>query len=189
MGFVIEELKIGSRLRKLRKEIGISIADLSLKSGVSTGLISQIERDMVVPSVVSLYRIAQALDTNINYFFETPKANGFGLIRKGDHKIITAGRGTTNYALLSPDRVEHIIDMTLVTLKGGESYDKKDVVCHEGEECGYVLSGVLTVLLDGQEYTLYPGDSIYFYSTLPHKYINSGQEDCVSIWAMTPKFF
>ena len=60
---------------------------------------------------------------------------------------------------------------------------------HEGEECGFVLQGTLTVLLDGREYRLYEGDSIYFRSTIPHKYLNLGQEDCVSVWAMTPTFF
>ncbi|MEG1918239.1 MAG: XRE family transcriptional regulator, partial [Oscillospiraceae bacterium] len=168
---------------------GLSIAELSAACGVSTGLISQIERGMVVPSVVSLYRIAQALDTNINYFFEDPKAREFGILRRGDHKMITLHHGTSQYELLSPDKMEHAIDLTRITLKGGEVYERNETVVHEGEECGYVLSGVMTVLLDGEEYVLNPGDSMYFYSTLPHKYLNNGQEDCVSIWAMTPKFF
>lgn len=185
----MEELQIGSRLRKLRKDLHLSIADLSAKSGVSTGLISQIEREMVVPSVVSLYRIAQALDTNINFFFETTPVHQLGLIRRGDHKVITAGAGTSEYLLLFPEKMEHLIDLTRITLKGGEDYDSKETVSHEGEECGYILSGVMTLLLDGKEYELYPGDSVYFRSTLPHKYLNKGIEDSVSLWAMTPGFF
>ena len=43
--------------------------------------------------------------------------------------------------------------------------------------------------LDGEEYDLYEGDSIYFRSTIPHKYLNKHKEDCVSVWAMTPTFF
>jgi Predicted transcriptional regulators len=182
------ELQIGSQLRKLRKSAGLSIAELSSKSGVSTGLISQIEREMVVPSVVSLYRIAQALDTNINYFFEEPASREFGIIRRGDHKIITTCHGSSVYELLVPEQMEHLLDVVRVTLKGGETYDH-DCITHDGEECGYVLSGVLTVLLDGVEHELFPGDSIYFYSTHPHKYVNNGAEDSVSLWSMTPRFF
>ena len=63
------EILIGSKLKQLRTEKKLSIAELSRLSDVSTGLISQIERDLVVPSVTSLWRLAQALDTNINYFF------------------------------------------------------------------------------------------------------------------------
>ena len=47
----------------------------------------------------------------------------------------------------------------------------------------------LTLLLDGKEYRLYEGDSVYFRSTIPHKYLNTDKEDCVSVWAMTPTFF
>lgn len=182
------DLKIGNQLRKLRKSMGLSIAELSEKSGVSTGLISQIEREIAVPSVVSLYRIAQALNTNINYFFEEPERRELAVIRRGDHKVISTCHGISQYALLIPEQMEHNLDLVRVTLKGGEIYDN-ECVTHDGEECGYVLSGVMTVLLDGKEYELYPGDSIYFYCSHPHKYTNQGKEDCISIWAMTPKFF
>ena len=62
-------LDIGGRLRKLRKEKHMSLSVLAEKSGVSTGLISQIERGLVAPSVVSLYHIAQALETDISFFY------------------------------------------------------------------------------------------------------------------------
>ena len=60
----------------------ISIAELSKLSDVSTGLISQIEREMVIPSVVSIWRLAQALDTNINYFFDEDDVDDKVIIRK-----------------------------------------------------------------------------------------------------------
>jgi transcriptional regulator with XRE-family HTH domain len=182
------ELQIGAQLRKLRKGAGLSIAELSKKSSVSTGLISQIERDLVVPSVVSLYRIAQALNTNINYFFNEPESQEASIIRRGDHKIISTCHGISRYELMVPEQVEHNLDLVRVVLKGGETFDR-ECVTHDGEECGYVLSGIMTVLLDGEEHRLFPGDSIYYRSTHPHKYLNLDQEDCVSLWAMTPRFF
>ena len=140
------ELMIGGKLKQLRLDKKLSIAELSRLSDVSTGLISQIERDLVVPSVTSFYK------------------------------------------LLHTNRDDRALDMMVITLKAGYTYDKKPL-CHEGEECGYVLKGSLTVYLNGKDYVLHEGDSIYFNSTLPHKYINNGDEDCISIWAMTPKFF
>ena len=70
------EFSIGTRLKELRKTKGMSITELAERSGVSTGLISQIERDLVAPSVVSLYDIAQALDTDISYFFSSSAPPG-----------------------------------------------------------------------------------------------------------------
>lgn len=181
------QLEIGNRLRTLRKQKGLSILQLSKLSEVSTGMISQIERDLVVPTVVSIWRIAKALDTNINYFFDGNEAEEEFIIRRGEHREILTNRGNSSYKVLTPSRNEGMLEVILITLKGGQEYDQQ-CVHHDGEECGYVLSGVLTVQLNGAQWELYPGDSIYFKSSLPHRYMNFGEEDCVSIWSMTPRF-
>ncbi len=178
----------GGKLRELRNKKHLSIAELSKMSEVSTGLISQIERGMVIPSVVSLWRLAQALETNINYFFEDSTQEEQVIIRKGSHKTIIAHANTSYYKMLSPSFPEHLLDLTEITLKSGCSYEHPPL-SHEGEECGYVIKGELTVYLNGNEYVLQEGDSIYFNCSLPHKYINRSNADCVSIWAMTPSFF
>lgn len=182
------KLLIGEKLKQLRLEKKLSIAELSKRSDVSTGLISQIERDLVVPSVTSLWRLAKALDTNINFFFHEEQQDAHLITRKGEHRTIVTHHDSSYYKLLHADREERALDMMVITLKAGYTYDKK-ALSHEGEECGYVLKGTLTVYLNGKDYILQEGDSIHFDSTLPHKYINNGEEDCVSIWAMTPKFF
>lgn len=184
----MESLEIGSRLRRLRKEKCLSIAALSERSGVSTGLISQIERDIVSPTVVSIYRIAQALETDISYFFPAPNEKPYVLLHSGQRRHILLAGGARDYELLTSGSPERALDMVLVTLRGGACFDR-ECVSHAGEECGYVISGTLTVLLDGREVDLFPGDSIHFPSTRPHVYINTHPEDCVSLWSMTPKFF
>ena len=178
----------GSKLRELRNQKQMTIAELSKRSEVSTGLISQIERDLVIPSVVSLWRLAQVLDTNIEYFFEETKEDDQVTIRNEDHKILVTHHNSSFYKMLSPNVKGRLLDLTEITLKSGCTYDHSPLA-HSGEECGYVISGELTVYLNGKEYVLQKGDSIYFRSSLPHKYINRGTEDCVSIWAMTPAFF
>lgn len=182
------EILIGTKLKQLRTDKKLSIIELSRLSDVSTGLISQIERDLVVPSVTSLWRLAKALDTNINYFFQEEPAEEQMIIHKGEHRTIVMHNESSFYKLLHPTKEDRALDMMIITLKSGYTYEKKSIA-HEGEECGYVLKGTLTVHLNGKDYTLEEGDSIYFKSTLPHKYINNGNEDCVSIWSMTPKFF
>ena len=180
-------LEIGKRLRRLRKERHMNLAELAEKSGVSIGLISQIERDLVAPSVVSLYHTAQALGTDISYFFSTSDPC-YVLQRKGTHKIISTNSGLDEHLMLSPDRPNRAMDFLLLTLKGGEAYDREQI-SHQGEEYCYVISGELTILIDDEELKLQAGDSLWLSSNHPHLYINCGDEDCRSIWAITPKFF
>ena len=181
------QLEIGRRLRNLRREKRISLTVLAEKSGVSVGLISQIERDLVTPSVISLFNLAKALGTDISYFFDEESAP-YVLQRKGTHQVIHMDEDRYQHKMLSAAAPERALDMLLLTMRGGEEYSRATFP-HSGEECVYVLSGELTFLIDNEVLTLNSGDSLYFHSTHPHRYINCGQEDCVSIWAITPKFF
>lgn len=181
-------IDIGSKIRELRKSKNISIAELSNKTGLSIGLISQTERNIVVPSVVSLWKIAKGLDVSIGYFFgEEDKRVGNPIVRKNNRKRIVTTNSNAIYELLCPD-LNRKIEFLHITLEPGDS-STKDLITHEGEECGIVIKGKLMVKTEFEEYILEEGDSIYFDSTIPHRYINIGEETCISIWAMTPPSF
>jgi len=182
------EINIGEKIKELRKKKGLSIAELANRSELSQGLISQIERNMVTPSIVSLWKIAQSLQVSVGYFFdEEPKDITNPVVKKNQRKRITASNNNAIYELLSPD-LNRKIEFLYITIKPGD-YSTKDFVVHEGEECGIVIKGKLMVKMKDREYILEEGDSIYFDSTIPHKYINIGDEVCESIWAMTPPSF
>lgn len=182
------EMKIGNQIKKLRKEKGLKISELAEKSSLSSGMISQVERDMVSPSISTLWKITKALDVSIGYFFdEEAKADTSPVVRRNDRKKISASNNNALYELLSPD-LNRKIEFLYITIKPGDS-SSLDLVTHEGEEGGIVVKGTLKILMEDKEYILNEGDSIYFYSTIPHRYVNIGDEVCESIWAMTPPSF
>lgn len=78
-------MKLGEKIRELRKEKKMSIEQLSKVSGLSTGLISQMERDITVPSVTSLWEVAKALDVPMNYFFDEYDKDTL-IVRKNERK-------------------------------------------------------------------------------------------------------
>ncbi|MBQ0004815.1 MAG: cupin domain-containing protein [Clostridiales bacterium] len=179
--------EIGKKLKSLRKKSGLSLASLSELSGVSTGLLSQIERGMVAPSVVTLSHIANALKVDIAYFFSS-QTTAYSLQRKGTQPIITTNNGLDKHIMLNGDWDNRPLDFLHLTLKGGEKYET-ETISHRGEEFAYVIKGTLSFIIDGEHLQLNEGDSISFSSTHPHLYFNEGEEDCESIWAITPKFF
>ena len=113
------EIKIGERLKKVRKEKDMSIARLSELSGVSKGMISQIENNVNVPSVVNLWKLAQALETSVNYFFEEDRPK-MTVIRKNEHRILTMESNRATYRFLSPMSGTRSLDFVEVTLRPGE---------------------------------------------------------------------
>lgn len=58
--------EIGSRLREARRERRLSVRELARRLGVSSSLISQIERGRANPSVSTLYAIASELDVSLD---------------------------------------------------------------------------------------------------------------------------
>jgi len=181
------DVNIGHRVRLLRKSKNMSIAKLSEMSGVSTGLISQIERELVSPSVVNLWKLAQTLDKNIGYFFDEGIKENDIVVRKDERKKLIINKSRAKYEILTPNSNEKI-EFFMITIGSGDE-SNIDMLEHDGEECGLVLKGTLTVKINDDEYTLYEGDSIYFSSEMPHRYLNKHDGDCVSVWAMTPPSF
>ena len=62
-------LNLGKRLSDLRKRKSMTLDELSEKSGVSKSILSQIERDLSNPTVITISRIASALGENLSDFF------------------------------------------------------------------------------------------------------------------------
>jgi len=183
-------IDIGKKIRELRKSKNFSIIDLSKESGLSTGLISQIERNMVVPSIKVMWKIANVLDVNIGYFFDEDDENIEEkiVVRKDHRRSINTNDSTKSYELLMPNLNNKSIEFILITLDK-ETKINKELVSHKGEECGYIIEGKMKIILENKEYILEKGDSFYFDSKIPHVYENYGDETCVLVCAMTPPSF
>nr|UWI51684.1 cupin domain-containing protein [Clostridioides difficile] len=183
------DIDVGSKIRALRKSKNISIATLAKESGLSTGLISQIERNMVVPSIIAMWKITKSLDVNIGYFFDDiGKDDSNIVVKKNNRKKIVTNDSTKFYELLVPNLIGKKIEFILVTLNG-HTKKSSEFVTHEGEECGYIIKGKMKITLGNKEYILEEGDSFYFNSTIPHIYENCDDNECISVWAMTPPSF
>ena len=57
---------------------------------------------------------------------------------------------------------------------------------HDGEEHAFVLKGTVECIIGGKAFILEAGDSISFYSSVPHLIRNVGDVDVDSIWALHP---
>ncbi|SNS29555.1 transcriptional regulator, XRE family with cupin sensor [Anaerovirgula multivorans] len=182
------DIDVGSKIRAIRQEKKMSIAALARQSGISAGMISQIENRKAVPSITVMWTIAKTLGVNIGYFFdETVEDLPNPVVRKDERKKILIGKSKCLYEMLTPD-LNRKIEYLLITLEY-ESQKTRDFLNHEGEECGYVINGVLKVHLGNTVYVLHEGDSISFNSSIPHYFENASEGKCVSIWAMTPPTF
>src|SRR3712207_879881 len=93
------DLKVGARLRSLRRERGLTIEQVAQATGLTKGFISQLERDTTTPSLSSLARICDALGVRMGDVFHPVAPDVVRLIRADERP---ATEWSPNHFLLSP---------------------------------------------------------------------------------------
>jgi transcriptional regulator with XRE-family HTH domain len=183
--------QFGRKLGPLRVAANLTIEELAEKAGVSTGLVSQLERGIGNPSFNTMAKLAYALGVPIGTFF-TGAMPADPVVRKANRKKLTHSAFGNDgpapvYELLTPD-LQRKLEVIWVELPPHQSNQEAPFV-HDTEECGILLSGTLEVHLGDQVHVLQAGDSIAFHGLVPHWYRNPGDVPAVSIWIVTPPSF
>lgn len=186
---------LGGQIRELRRERQLSTAALATRCGVSTSLISQVERGLTAPSLEVLWAIARALDVPIGLFFQAdvgvpeapPTASRETTVVRAESRKRLGLTPSLTYQLLSPD-LQHQIEFVWVEFGPGEQ-GPVEPFRHAGEEQMVVIRGEMHVYIDGVEYVLREGDAITFDSSVPHRSVNRGDVPAVVIAAITPPSF
>jgi transcriptional regulator with XRE-family HTH domain/mannose-6-phosphate isomerase-like protein (cupin superfamily) len=163
---------VGGRLRELRESQKISMRGLAVKSGLSANALSMIERGKTSPSVSTLYKLADALGIPITEFFSQQLARQKVVHLKADARPrIPFTRGVME--TLGGEMFVGKVSPFVVTLESGASSGPNKMI-HTGHEFVFCLRGMLEYQVEGQFYTLGPGDSLLFAAHLRHSWRNPG---------------
>ena len=171
----VKKLHIGRKIRELRKKSGLILQDLSDRTGLSKPLLSQIEKEMVSPPIATLLKISKAFSIDIGFFFQDNSPEEKVVLVKRDESKVTDSRyfgreeSGYYYEALAYKKSKKYMEPFLVEFKRKKA-DKLSYFSHDGEEFIYLLEGVLEFRTENQQYVLYPGDSLYFESSVPHAY-------------------
>lgn len=167
-----EPTSVGQRVRKVREEKGLTVEDVAQRTGLSSTYLAQIESDEASAPLGTLIRIAKALDMRLGRFISTGEVKPFTLVRKDQRRVVsryTYAQGNQygyTYESLAPDKKDRHMEPFMVTLLPSKA--KKELSTHAGQEFIYVLEGAMELILKEYKEVLYPGDSIYYDSTVPH---------------------
>ena len=182
-----EELKIGEKIKNLRTQLNLTQQDLADRTELTKGYISQLERDLTVPSIPTLSDILKCLGVSMADFFKEEKTEQIvftasDCCEKTDEKLGNVVRW------LVPSAQLNMQEPILVTFEpGGRTEEDKP---HEGEEFGFVLSGAIRLTIGGKSYPVRKGESFYFVSKEPHTISNASTKNGASfLWIATPPTF
>ena len=175
---------LGATIRRARETRGQSLKQLAQATGLTQSFHSQVENDRTSPSVASLRKIAEALDTSIGTFFAGGTPNG-RLVRKADRAVLTHPQRRWRDSLLTPSLTGKLMVIFTEIEPGGGSGDEP--YSHRSdEECVVLLKGKLDFWVGDEMYKLTAGDSLTFESRIPHKNHNPGPARAEVLWIITP---
>ena len=179
-------MKLGSTIRRIRKEKKLTIKDISIITNMTESLISQIENNKATPSVPTLMAISKSLDIPIGSLFEDERETASPVLRSIDRPIVNTTSGIT-YFLLGAPQDNFPVEVIFGNMEKGASQELK--YNHVGVECGTVITGKLKVEYNDSTHILYPGDSITIESNIPHMIENMNNGETTFIWVNSPPTF
>lgn len=208
---------LGDKLKRIRLQNGMTLARLSADAGVSKSMLSRVERNEATPTITTLQKMADALGVDLALLCEDTSSGDVVVVRDGrtpavaDRDEERVGGGQRNGSKPLPVSVVRSGQRKKVVLPWGASYEmltpdlqrriefificypvdggSGDLYAHEGEECGVVVEGRFKGVVADQEYILEAGDSIYYPSSIPHRWENAGDVEAKAVWAITPPSF
>lgn len=189
-------MDVGGKLRAVRETRGLSQRELAARAGITNGAISLIEQNKTSPSIASLKRLLDALPMTMSEFFSEIEETGAPKYFYGADEFVELspqeiglGDGAARLSLRQlGDASRHSLQILHEVYPPG-SDTGPDMLTHESEEAGVVVSGIVEITVDEQIRVLNAGDGYIFDSRLPHRFRNIGKENCVIVSACTPPTF
>ncbi|MFT0862452.1 cupin domain-containing protein [Ancylobacter sp. G4_0304] len=183
-------LAVGPRVRYLRRVHRLRLKDLASAAGCSESLLSRVENSLVVPSLGTLHRLSRALNVSVAALIDSNEEPVCTIYSPQDRPRYTRaaeeGDGSTAEILVPFSEQRSLEGLLLEIPTSGQ-------ICgpfqHAGEEVGYILSGTLELIVEGEHHRVSAGYSFFFQSDRVHSYRALGDENCRVIWINTPTTF
>jgi transcriptional regulator with XRE-family HTH domain len=172
-------VQIGERIKLLRFSKNMTIKKLAMKTGLSVGFISNVERDVNSPTISSLQKICRALDTDMADFFTSIK-NSSHVLRKENRQSLQGGVHAQFMVEMFSLPRKKLQPSFIEIIPGGQYGD--ETMCHDNEEICLIMEGQVHFWAGKEEYVLEEGDCVYVEALIPHWLRNKGPGTARTFW-------
>jgi transcriptional regulator with XRE-family HTH domain len=171
----LEPLVIGARVKALRESAGLSLRDLSGRSGVSAPMLSQVERGETSPTLTVAARIAAGLELRLSQLLRLDEGPTVTVVRASERQRGGRPRRGHRFEVLTSSQPGQRAELSRHTLApGGATGAADDPPMHEpgSRETALVQEGSVVLVCDGRRHELAEGDCVTFDADLPHHFEN-----------------
>ena len=171
---------IGARVKALRESSGLSLRDLTERSGVSAPMLSQVERGETSPTLTVAARIAAGLELRLSQLLRLDESGAVTIVRAAERQRGGNKRRGHSFEVLTSGQPGQRAELSRHTLApGGATGAVDDPPMHEpgSRETALVERGAIQLICDGASYELNEGDCVTFDADLPHHFENPKERD------------
>jgi transcriptional regulator with XRE-family HTH domain len=177
--------EVGETIRLVRQRRRMTLRELGSRADLSQSFLSQLERGLTQVSVASMRRIADALEIQISDLFEDGAGREPRILHRDSMPTIPFGDGATK-SLLTWQKPLQNVEVLIAVLEPGGSTGKERYSHGDSEELLFVLSGTVRLELGERAFSLGPGDSIDYRSSVPHRVANVGADPAEAMFVISP---
>ena len=173
--------EMATRIRELREITGLSVKEMSKRTGVTEEEYLRCEAGLTDLNIVFLYRCALSFGVDMTDLVEghSPNLRSYTLTRAGERQMIDQGGHLTHYNLAAGFKNQYALPLFVVAHYSEEAeHADMELTSHDGQECNLIIKGTLKIQIGEHTEILREGDSIFFDSSTPHGQIAVGGEDC-----------
>lgn len=171
---------IGARLRALRLARGMTLNAVAARTGLSSSMLSLLERGKTGPSIGTLVVICSVLEAQMSDLLGAQEAGEPSPIARFAEQRVFATADGVQRRILKSDPA-HGIEIAINEYSAGTA-SAPHPVAHEGYEFGIALEGMLEITLNNQIYTLGEGDLVAYRSGDPHRIANPSRKRARALW-------
>lgn len=176
---------IGRKIKDLRNRKGLTQQELADRTELTKGFISQLERGLVSPSVVTLLDLIECLGVTASEFFKEAEEEQVVFSEQGYFEKVDESGNSIQWIV--PTAQKYRMEPLLVVVQPHQSLEEDKP--HDGEEFGYVIAGKLKLHLGEKVYQVKAGESFYYPAKWEHRIENPGNRPAKFIWVSTPPMF
>ncbi|NUW34859.1 helix-turn-helix transcriptional regulator [Nonomuraea sp. SMC257] len=165
---------IANNVRAQRSHRGLTLDALAARSGVSRGMLVQVEQGRTNPSVSTLTRIASALGVTVARLVEVSDVPTVRIVEEAD--VVTFDQGDVRARLLVGADEPMILELWDWRLAPGRHHDG-DAHPPGTREMVTVLEGEMTLTVYGRSHLVRAGAAVLFTADRPHRYANLGHAE------------
>ncbi len=180
-------MHVGISIKKARKEKRMTLLELSQKSGVALATLSRIENGKMTGTLESHMNIAKALDiTLLELYRELPASKKTLEVKAGAAKpAVEVHNKKSSSEMLAPNAANKKMMPVMVCVQK-ESQTHTEETKPGVEKFIYIVDGKAEVHIGKESYNLTKGDTIYFESSVPHYFKNTGPGELQMIAVTCP---